>query len=121
MDFWQIGDSSVWKTIFASHAPRTTTSYTSTFAKFVIYLRDSGHSVRSAQIHHVLQFLQTSVDANRAGSTLRSHIAAISFYLKLFDRSDLVDHPLLRSLPLELNVWRLCPRNEFQCGIPRFR
>ncbi len=95
MDFWQIGDSAIWKTIFASHAPGTTAAYTSTFSKFVVFLRDAGYSVRSASIHHVLQFLQTSVDANRAGSTLRSHIAAISFFLKLFDRADLVNHPLL--------------------------
>jgi integrase len=96
MDFWQVGDAAVWKTIFASHAPSTTNSYTGVFAKFVCFLHEGGLSVRSAQIHHLLQFLQLAVDAKKAASTQRTYLAATSFFLKLFDRNDLVEHPLLK-------------------------
>jgi site-specific recombinase XerD len=94
MDRWQVTSPNAWSTIFAALAPGTLKSYKLIFVKFLQFMKEKDVNVNTVTIAQVFEFLEPLILAKRAASTLRSYVAALKFYLKLFQRLDLVQCPL---------------------------
>jgi site-specific recombinase XerD len=84
-----------WDTIFAALAPSTQQSYRSIFSKFLVFMRSKNVNVNTVSLELLFEFLNPLVASHKAGSTIRAYVAALKYYLRLFQRSDLVDSPLL--------------------------
>jgi site-specific recombinase XerD len=94
MDRWGISSPNAWSTIFAALAPSTQQSYKLIFSKFLVFLKDKNVTVNTVSLANVFDFLEPLIVEKRAASTLRSYVASLKFYLKLFQRNDIVQSPL---------------------------
>ncbi len=94
MDRWGVKSPDAWRTIFSSLAPGTQKSYRLIFTKFLQFMKTCNVDVNTVLLEHVFQFLDPLIVSKKAESTLRSYIASLKFYLRLFQRDDLVTNPL---------------------------
>jgi integrase len=90
---WGIHDMNVWKTVLSSVVPSTQKSYEKIFFTFVSFFEARGLDFRSISIETVLSFLQSFVGKSK--SRVRTGVAALKMYLRVYKRVDLADHPLL--------------------------
>jgi integrase len=90
---WGILDLQVWKTILSSVAPSTKLAYEKVFWNFVSFFDEKDLSFDSIEIDTVLSFLQRFVGLSE--SRIRTVVAALKFFLRVYKRADLSDHPLL--------------------------
>jgi site-specific recombinase XerD len=96
MDRWGLTSPAAWDTIFAALAPSTQSSYRGIFLQFLKFMNREKVDINSVSLEHVFQFLEPLIIARKAESTLRSYVAALKFYLALFQRADLVDSHLFK-------------------------
>ncbi len=82
----------VWNTILSSVAPSTKQGYQSVFLQFVHYFEEHGFDFISLNVHVMLGFLQTFV--GKSMSQVKTAVAALKFFLRIYHREDLADHPL---------------------------
>jgi integrase len=90
---WGIYDVGVWDAVLSSVAPSTKTSYERIFLKFVSYVEGLGLNFCSMSIGHVLGFLKEFKGLSK--SRVRTAVASLKFFLKVYNRLDLVNNPLL--------------------------
>ncbi len=90
---WHDNDVKVWKTILSSVAPSTKSSYEKIFFRFVQFFEERGFDFATLNVDETLQFLQSFVGKSK--SRVRTGVAAIKFFLKIYHREDLVVHPLI--------------------------
>jgi integrase len=90
---WGIFDLNVWNTILSSLAPSTRTSYQNVFFQFVSYAESKSLNFTSLNVQTVLTFLQSFV--GKSESRVRTAVAALKFFLKIYNREDLAVHPLI--------------------------
>jgi integrase len=86
-------DLDVWNTILSSVAPSTKTSYQNVFFQFVKYFESRNLNFSSLNVQTILSFLQTFV--GKSESRIKTVVAALKFFLKVYNRTDLVSHPLI--------------------------
>jgi site-specific recombinase XerD len=90
---WGICNLEVWNTVLASIAPSTRRSYEKIFFDFVTFFDEKELTFSSVGIDTVLSFLQKFVGLSE--SRVRMAVAALKFFLKVYNRLDLVDHQLI--------------------------
>jgi integrase len=90
---WGVFDLTVWQTILSSVAPSTKKEYEKIFWDFVSFFDERECSFDSIQIDLVLSFLQKFVGLST--SRVRTAVAAMKMFLRVYKRQDLADHPLL--------------------------
>jgi site-specific recombinase XerD len=90
---WKLFDLNVWNTILSSVAPSTQQSYRNIFFQFVSFFEDRGLDFSSISVNEVLLFLQTFVGKSK--SRVRTAVAALKFFLKVYHREDLATHSLI--------------------------
>jgi hypothetical protein len=90
---WGIYNVDVWNAVLSLVAPSTRISYQSIFLKFVKFVEDEGLNFRSMSIANVLLFLKSF--SGLLKSRVRTGVAALKFFLKVYNRIDLVENPLL--------------------------
>ncbi len=90
---WKVYDLNVWKTILSSVAPSTKASYERIFWDFVSFFDELEMTFDTVEIATVLSFLQKFVGLSK--SRVRSAVAALKMFLRVYKRHDLADHPLL--------------------------
>jgi hypothetical protein len=86
-------DVDVWNTILSSVAPSTKQSYQAVFLQFVPYFEERGFDFVSLNVHVMLGFLQTFV--GKSMLRVKTAVAALKFFLRIFHCEDLADHPLV--------------------------
>jgi integrase len=90
---WGIYDLNVWHTLLSSVAPSTKQAYEKIFLDFVSFFDENDCTFDSVQIDSVLSFLQRFVGLSK--SRIRTVVAALKMFLRVYRRSDLADHSLL--------------------------
>ncbi len=90
---WRVNDVNVWKTIMSSVASLTRNSYEKIFFQFVQFFDSRGFDFSSVNDKVMLLFLQSFVGKSK--SRVRTAIMAIKFFLKIYHREDLANHPLI--------------------------
>jgi integrase len=88
MGRWRIFDLEVWHTVLSSVAPSTKKAYEKIFMDFVTFFDE-----REWTFETVLCFLKRFVGLST--SRVRTAVAALKFFLKIYRRQDLAEHPLL--------------------------
>jgi integrase len=86
-------DVKVWHTVLSSIAPSTKQAYEKIFFDFVQFAEDRELDFDSMSIDAILSFLQRFVGLSQ--SRIRTAVAALKFFLKIYKRLDLVENPLL--------------------------
>jgi site-specific recombinase XerD len=90
---WGIFDVNIWHTVLSSVAPSTKRAYERIFFDFVSLVDENGFTFNTVKIELLLSFLQKFVGLST--SRIRSAVAALKFFLRVYNRLDLADHPLL--------------------------
>ncbi len=90
---WDIFDLNVWNTILSSLAPSTRSNYQNIFFQFVKFFETRSLNFTTLNVKVVLLFLQSFV--GKSESRVRTAVAALKFFLKIYNREDLADHPLI--------------------------
>ncbi len=90
---WGILNLQVWKTVLSSVAPSTKRTYEKVFWDFVSFFDEQELTFDTIEIETVLTFLQRFVGLS--DSRVRSAVAALKFFLRIYKRTELADHPLL--------------------------
>ncbi len=90
---WGIYDVEVWHAVLSSVAPTTKKSYEAIFFKFVSYVDELGFNFGTISIEHVLGFLKRFKGLSK--SRVRTGVAALKFFLQVYNRLDLVNNPLI--------------------------
>jgi integrase len=93
---WGVSDQPTWDTIEAALAPATQTSYRSVYKSFLRYVGQAGRDMENARVIDVLSFFQELVDEKKARSTIKVAHAALSHYFLLYDRPDVMKHPMIK-------------------------
>jgi site-specific recombinase XerD len=93
MGRWRLFDVTVWHTVLSSIAPSTKASYEKIFWDFVSFFDSRGFDFDSISTPVILSFLQRFVGMST--SRIRTAVAAIKFFLKVYKRLDLCEDPLL--------------------------
>ncbi len=93
MGRWRVFDVAVWHTVLSSVASATKKGYKRIFLEFVRYFEEQGLDFTTISIDVVLSFLQRYVGLSE--SRIRSAVAALKFFLKIYKRVDLTTNPLL--------------------------
>jgi hypothetical protein len=86
-------DVKVWHTVLSLIAPSTKQAYEKIFFDFVQFAEDRELDFDSMLIDAILSFLQRFVGLSQ--SRIRTAVAALKFFLKIYKRLDLVENPLL--------------------------
>ncbi len=113
---WGVLDFNIWKTVLSSVAPSTKTQYEKNFWNFVSFFDEKNESFDSIQIDLVLSFLQSFVGLSE--SRVRTAVAALKFFLKVYRRMDLVDHPLLKLFAKGAQNLAPLPKEKFSVWNP---
>ncbi len=79
--------------MLASVAPTTKKAYESIFFEFVRSFDELELNFKTISINHVLSFLKKFV--GRSKSRVRTGVAALKFFLRVYNRLDLVNNPLI--------------------------
>jgi site-specific recombinase XerD len=90
---WRVFDVNVWNTILSSVAPSTKKGYQNIFLQFVQFFEQQGFDFVSLNVNVMLSFLQKYVGKSR--SSVKTAVAALKFFLRIYHREDLADHPLV--------------------------
>jgi integrase len=90
---WNLFDVTVWQTVMSSVAPSTKKSYERIFFDFVSFFDSRGLDFDSLSIEVILLFMKKYVGLST--SRIRTVVAALKFFLKVYRRLDLVENPLL--------------------------
>ncbi len=90
---WGIYDVEVWHTVLSSVAPSTKQSYEKIFLKFVSFFEADGLNFNTISIKDVLGFLKTF--SGLSTSRVRTGVSALKFFLRVYNRLDLVSNPLI--------------------------
>jgi site-specific recombinase XerD len=90
---WKLSDVNVWNTILSAVAPSTQNSYQKIFFQFVQFFEVRGDDFTSLSVERVLSFLQLFV--GKSSSRVKTAVAALKFFLRVYHREDLANHPLL--------------------------
>jgi site-specific recombinase XerD len=93
MGRWRVFDVAVWHTVLSSVASSTKKGYERIFLDFVRYFEAQGLDFTTISIDVVLSFLQRYVGLSE--SRIRSAVASLKFFLKIYKRVDLTTNPLL--------------------------
>jgi site-specific recombinase XerD len=93
MGRWGLFDVAVWHTVLSSIAPSTKSGYEKIFFEFVSFFDSRGLDFETISIDVVLSFLQKFVGLS--SSRIKTAVAALKFYLKIYKRVDLLENPLL--------------------------
>jgi hypothetical protein len=93
MGRWGIFDLEVWNTVLSAVAPSTKSGYERIFLDFVSFFDEKEFTFETVQIETVLCFLKRFVGLSQ--SRVRTAVAALKFFLRIYKRHDLADHPLL--------------------------
>jgi site-specific recombinase XerD len=93
MGRWRLFDVTVWQTVLSSVATSTKSDYERIFLDFVSFFDSRGLDFETISIDVVLSFLQSFV--GKSTSRIRTAVSALKFFLKIYNRVDLTENPLL--------------------------
>jgi site-specific recombinase XerD len=93
---WGLYDVEVWNAVLSSVAPSTKIGYQKIFFQFVSFFEEKNLTFRTISIADVLSFLKRFRGLSK--SRVRTGVAAMKFFLRVYNRLDLVQNPLLDML-----------------------
>ena len=91
---WGLFDAIIWHTLMSSLSALSQKSYKGVFNQFLKFLSQNGKDFNSLTIADVLSFSQRAVRDKLSASRCRTIVAAIKFFLRVYNRLDLADSPL---------------------------
>jgi hypothetical protein len=96
MGRWGISDIPTWNTIEAALAPATRRTYSTVFNSFLRYVGQANRTMENVRMIDVVSFLQEFVHEKKTRSTIQVANAALLHYFLLYNREDLLKHPIVK-------------------------